>query len=104
MSEPIVQCRAVTKRFGARLAVDDLDLDIPAGICFGLLGPNGAGKTTSLRMIYGVTRPTSGSAKSGSAPMVFRGSQYRSFSRTPGSSVSNANKCWKLKGATLNGA
>jgi lipooligosaccharide transport system ATP-binding protein len=56
----IVEARGVTKRFGERVAVDDLDLDVPAGICFGLLGPNGAGKTTALRMIYGVTRPTAG--------------------------------------------
>jgi len=42
------------------MAVDGLDLEIPAQSCFGLLGPNGAGKTTTLRMIYGVTRATSG--------------------------------------------
>jgi lipooligosaccharide transport system ATP-binding protein len=40
--------------------VDQLDLQVPAQACFGLLGPNGAGKTTTLRMIYGVTRATSG--------------------------------------------
>jgi lipooligosaccharide transport system ATP-binding protein len=57
----IVEVRAVSKRFGDRLAVDEVTLDVPAGVCFGLLGPNGAGKTTTLRMIYGVTRPTSGS-------------------------------------------
>jgi lipooligosaccharide transport system ATP-binding protein len=51
------------KRFGARVAVDALDLDVPAGLCFGLLGPNGAGKTTTLRMIYGVTRPSAGSVR-----------------------------------------
>ena len=56
----IVRLRAVSKKFGDRLAVDALTLDVPAGICFGLLGPNGAGKTTTLRMIYGVTRPTAG--------------------------------------------
>lgn len=56
----IIEARGVTKRFGERLAVDDLDLDVPGSICFGLLGPNGAGKTTALRMIYGVTHPTSG--------------------------------------------
>ncbi len=56
----IVSARGVSKRFGERLAVDGLDLSIAPGICFGLLGPNGAGKTTALRMIYGVTRPTSG--------------------------------------------
>jgi lipooligosaccharide transport system ATP-binding protein len=59
----IVQCRAVTKRFGDRLAVDRLDLDVPPGLCFGLLGPNGAGKTTALKMIYGVATPTSGSVR-----------------------------------------
>ena len=59
----IVECRAVTKRFGPRLAVDRLDLDVPAGLCFGLLGPNGAGKTTTLKMIYGVAVPTSGSVR-----------------------------------------
>jgi lipooligosaccharide transport system ATP-binding protein len=58
--EPVVALRGVTKRFGSRLAVDDLSLDVPAGLCFGLLGPNGAGKTTTLRMVFGVTRPTSG--------------------------------------------
>jgi lipooligosaccharide transport system ATP-binding protein len=59
----VVECRRVVKRFGARVAVDELDLDVPAGLCFGLLGPNGAGKTTTLRMIYGVTRPSSGSVR-----------------------------------------
>jgi lipooligosaccharide transport system ATP-binding protein len=56
----IIRARAVSKRFGDRLAVNGLDLDVPGGVCFGLLGPNGAGKTTTLRMIYGVTRPTAG--------------------------------------------
>jgi lipooligosaccharide transport system ATP-binding protein len=56
----VVSATAVTKKFGERLAVDSLDLEVPPRVCFGLLGPNGAGKTTTLRMIYGVTRPTSG--------------------------------------------
>lgn len=60
MTEMIVEARSVSKRFGNRLAVDGLSLKVPAGVCFGLLGPNGAGKTTTLRMIYGVTRPSSG--------------------------------------------
>jgi lipooligosaccharide transport system ATP-binding protein len=59
----IIEARSVSKRFGDRLAVDGLDLDVPRGICFGLLGPNGAGKTTTLRMIYGVTKPTGGSIR-----------------------------------------
>src|SRR3990172_3376140 len=56
----VIEIPSVSKRFGNRLAVDRLDLRIPGGVCFGLLGPNGAGKTTTLRMIYGVTRPSSG--------------------------------------------
>jgi lipooligosaccharide transport system ATP-binding protein len=61
--DSIVEARGVSKRFGTRLAVDHIDLDIPAGACFGLLGPNGAGKTTTLRMLYGVTRPSSGTIR-----------------------------------------
>ena len=56
----IVEARSVSKQFGDRSAVKDLNLEVPAGTCFGLLGPNGAGKTTTMRMIYGVTRPTEG--------------------------------------------
>lgn len=59
----IVELRGVVKRFGTRVAVDGIDLDVPSGVCFGLLGPNGAGKTTTLRMVYGVTRPTSGTIR-----------------------------------------
>jgi lipooligosaccharide transport system ATP-binding protein len=60
---PVVACRALEKRYGERVAVDGVDLDVPPRTCFGLLGPNGAGKTTTLRMIYGVTRPTRGSVR-----------------------------------------
>jgi lipooligosaccharide transport system ATP-binding protein len=63
MTAPVVQASGVSKKFGDRLAVDHLDLDVPARVCFGLLGPNGAGKTTTLRMIYGVTRATSGTIR-----------------------------------------
>ena len=56
----VVETRELSKKFGDRVAVDQVDLDIPSGVCFGVLGPNGAGKTTTLRMIYGVTQPTGG--------------------------------------------
>jgi lipooligosaccharide transport system ATP-binding protein len=59
-AQSVVSLRGVTKRFGARAAVDGVDLEVPRGTCFGLLGPNGAGKTTTLRMIYGATRPSAG--------------------------------------------
>jgi lipooligosaccharide transport system ATP-binding protein len=48
---PAISLRGVVKRFGAIVAVDGLDLEIPAGVCFGLLGPNGAGKSTTMRML-----------------------------------------------------
>jgi lipooligosaccharide transport system ATP-binding protein len=60
---PVVEARGISKQFGERFAVDHLDLDVPTRACFGLLGPNGAGKTTTLRMIYGVTRATSGTIR-----------------------------------------
>lgn len=50
----------VSKRFGDRLALDDLSLTIRAGEVFGLLGPNGAGKTTALRLLCGLLEPDSG--------------------------------------------
>jgi lipooligosaccharide transport system ATP-binding protein len=62
-TQPVVEARGISKKFGERVAVDHLDIDVPARVCFGLLGPNGAGKTTTLRMIYGVTRTTSGTIR-----------------------------------------
>ena len=56
---------AVTKRFGAFLAVDSLDLTVPEGSFFALLGPSGCGKTTTLRMIAGLDEPSSGSIRLG---------------------------------------
>jgi len=57
---PRLELRQVTKRFGARLAVDRLDLAVPAGEIFGLLGHNGAGKSTAIGMLLGQVWPTSG--------------------------------------------
>jgi ABC-2 type transport system ATP-binding protein len=50
----------VTKRYGDRLAVDDLSFEVKPGIVTGFLGPNGAGKSTTMRMILGLDTPTSG--------------------------------------------
>src|SRR5687767_2326576 len=60
---PVVEARGISKKFAEGFAVDHLDLDVPARVCFGLLGPNGAGKTTTLRMIYGVTAASSGTIR-----------------------------------------
>lgn len=52
--------RQLTKRFGEKVAVDSLDLEVPSGSFFGLVGPNGAGKTTTLSMATGLLRPDAG--------------------------------------------
>ena len=59
---PIIEARNLSKKFGQRLAVDDLSLEVAEGEVLGLLGPNGAGKTTTIRMLSGIIAPTSGSA------------------------------------------
>ena len=58
--EPACHCLGLTKLFGAKRAVDNLNLTIPPGMLYGLLGVNGAGKTTTLRMIAGLIRPEEG--------------------------------------------
>ena len=57
-----ISVRGLTKRYGSVLALDRLDLDVPAGSVFGFLGPNGAGKTTTLRILTSLANPTEGSA------------------------------------------
>lgn len=62
--EPVIHTHALTKRYrGGQLAVDRLDLTVPAGSVFGFLGPNGSGKTTTIRMLMGLIEPTSGAAR-----------------------------------------
>jgi len=65
---PLAEARAVTRRFGAVVAVEDADLVIRDGEVVGLLGANGAGKTTVIRMLLGLLRPTEGSALLFGAP------------------------------------
>ncbi|WP_369226173.1 ATP-binding cassette domain-containing protein [Streptomyces sp. R39] len=60
--DEVIRCAGLTKRYGAALAVDGLDLTVGAGQVFGFLGPNGSGKTTTMRMLLGLVRPTSGRA------------------------------------------
>jgi ABC-2 type transport system ATP-binding protein len=59
---PALALRGLAKRFGDKIAVNGIDLDVPAGSFYGLVGPNGAGKTTTLSMATGLLRPDYGQA------------------------------------------
>src|SRR5687768_5649065 len=58
---PAIETRGLTRRFGARAAVDDVSLTVATGSVYGFLGRNGAGKTTTLRLLLGLLRPDAGS-------------------------------------------
>ena len=60
-----IEVRQLTRRFGAFVAVNDLSFDVRQGEIFGFLGSNGAGKSTTIRMLCGLLRPSSGSARVG---------------------------------------
>ena len=62
MNDPVIALHHLSKSYGNVHAVQDLSLTIEAGTIFGFLGPNGAGKTTTMRMLCGLTHPTSGRA------------------------------------------
>lgn len=65
---PAIACDALVKHYGAKVAVDGIDLMVRPGQCFGLLGPNGAGKTTTVEMLEGLHSPTSGTIRLFGAP------------------------------------
>lgn len=62
MSQQAIVTEHLSKRYGERLAVDDLCLEVARGEVFGFLGPNGAGKTTTIAMLLGLVRPSAGRA------------------------------------------
>jgi ABC-2 type transport system ATP-binding protein len=60
---PLIETSHLVKRYGDKLAVDDVSFQVNAGEIFGFLGPNGAGKSTTIKMIVGLLHPTSGTVK-----------------------------------------
>lgn len=62
-NDDVISVRNLTKRFGSFTAVDAISFDVHKGEIFGFLGANGAGKTTAMRMLCGLSRPTSGTGK-----------------------------------------
>jgi len=69
----------VTKRYGPKVAVQDLGLHVPAGELFAFLGPNGAGKTTTIKILCGLLFPSSGTVRVGGHDLVTRGDQARAL-------------------------
>ena len=59
----LIETQALVKRYGDKLAVNNVSLEVQAGEVFGFLGPNGAGKTTTIKMIVGLLQPSSGTVK-----------------------------------------
>jgi len=59
----VIRAAGLTKRYGEKLAVDHIDLEVRAGEILGILGPNGSGKTTTILMLLGLTEPTEGRAE-----------------------------------------
>jgi ABC-2 type transport system ATP-binding protein len=70
--------RGLRKSYGKRLALDGLDLSVPAGVVYGFLGPNGAGKTTTMRLLTGLLHPDAGSIELLGSPFR-RGDRKRLF-------------------------
>jgi ABC-2 type transport system ATP-binding protein len=62
-THPVVETRELTKKYGSFLALDRLTLTVERGQILGFVGPNGAGKTTTIKILVGLARPTSGTAK-----------------------------------------
>jgi ABC-2 type transport system ATP-binding protein len=68
-STPAVEARDLQKHYGTEVALDGLSLSIPPGTVYGFLGPNGAGKTTTMRLLTGLSRPTSGTVRVAGDPV-----------------------------------
>jgi lipooligosaccharide transport system ATP-binding protein len=77
MSDPLIVCRSLVKRFGDFTAVDGIDVEVHRGESFGFLGPNGAGKSSTMRMIGCVSPPTSGELRIFGLDPVRDGKQIR---------------------------
>src|SRR6266542_287756 len=90
----MIEVRGLTKRYGDKVAVDDLTFTVRPGIVTGFLGPNGAGKSTTMRLILGLDAPTRGSAtvngkpyREHAAPLREVGALLEARSVHPGRSV-----------------
>lgn len=107
MSDCIIETRGLTKRYGDQVSVSNLDLHVQKGRIYGLLGRNGAGKTTTMKMLLGLTAPTSGTVSLFGQPL--KGNEKRILPRigslieSPGfypnlTGTENLQICARLRG------
>ena len=77
MSNVVISVKNLTKRFGSFVAVDNISFDVQRGEIFGFLGANGAGKTTAMRMLCGLSYPSSGSGTVAGYDVMRNGEQIK---------------------------
>lgn len=77
MNDAVISVHELTKRFGDFTAVDRISFEVSRGEIFGFLGANGAGKTTAMRMLCGLSRPTSGSGRVAGCDIVHQGEKIK---------------------------
>ena len=84
-NQPVVSLDAVSKSYGSETVVSDVSFDIQPGECVVLVGHNGAGKTTLIKLMLGLTRPTSGSVEVlGGNPVLSKAvAQHKSLGYLP---------------------
>jgi len=75
----MIEIRNLTKRYGDFTAVDDISLSVSAGEIYGFLGPNGAGKTTTIRILAGLSLPTSGEVRIAGIDLASDGTRIKSI-------------------------
>jgi ABC-type multidrug transport system ATPase subunit len=73
MSDAMIECDGLTKRFGTFTAVDHVSFSVGKGSIFGFLGPNGSGKSTVIRMLCGILEPSEGTARIGGHDIIREG-------------------------------
>ena len=97
MSDYVIETRGLTKTYGEQNSVSNLSIHVRKGRIYGLLGRNGAGKTTTMRMLLGLTAPSSGDVKIFGKPL--RGNEKNilprigSLSQSTASTLSASQRC-----------